>query len=421
MRSAATPRGPRPARKAEGRLRVAGGRLRPASTARNGNSKERPGWRRARDGHDLAAGRVLGVGLVCFALWLFFDARQLDANANASPPGTRRSVALALLAPIARVEEFFGADRIVDGANRTLGRASSSSTPPPVVALKHPTHSTHPAPQPTVPTPAAPAVVPGTGVDLKPPSGPLAPRSSSSGAPSVPSTTTPVSSRTATAPPLVQPTPAQPLRVLEIGDSLGVDLGYGLTDVLGNDPRIRLQTKAVIDTGLANVAYYNWPAVLEKDLRSFHPGLVIAMVGGNDTQNFFTNGRVASFGTPFWRVAYRERVLTVMREATAAGARVVWVGMPQMAPGAPISSEQMAILNSVYSAQAAKVPGVLYVPTWHLLANSAGRYTTFLPSASGSLVAVREPDGVHLDYPAGDDLVAHAIVSAVRAHWKVQL
>ncbi len=362
--------------------------------------------------HDLAAGRILGVGLVCFAFWLFFDARQLYANANASPPGTRRSVAMALLAPIARVEEFFGADRLVDGANRALGRAPAPSVTLPPVA------SPHPVVRRTPPKPRALAPALGIGVWLHRPTGPFAP---SPGPSSAHTGGAPPSEVSSSGPPLVQPTPAHPLRVLEIGDSLGVDLGYGLTDVLGNDPRIRLETKAVIDTGLANVAYYNWPAVLERDLRAFHPGLVIVMVGGNDTQNFFTDGRVASFGTTFWRVAYGRRVAEVMREATTAGARVVWVGMPQMAAGAPISSQQMAVLDAVYEHEAAAVPGVLYVPTWRVLANGQGRYSTYLPDASGSLVAVREPDGVHLDYPAGDDLVAQTIVKDVRSAWKVRL
>ncbi|MDA8296294.1 MAG: DUF459 domain-containing protein [Actinomycetota bacterium] len=447
-----------PARKAAPRP---SGRALPARPARNGASRPparalgsasrgRPPRRTPERQRYVAAGQILGVGLICFALWCFFDARQLYTNAVASPPGTRRTVSMDLLGPIARVEEFFGADRLVDGGNRALGRAST----PPSLSQTLPTQpppAHHPHRGSGVPATGASAVAPGTGVwaassfdpfatnaapgpgtglgvlrrHVTSPFGVTSPPSAGSGSPPSASSTAPSGSGTTPAssglPPLVTPSPAHPLSVLEIGDSLGVDLGYGLQDVLGQNRAIRLSTKAVIDTGLANVAYYNWPAQLAQLLKTEHPGLVIVMVGGNDTQNFAIGQRAYVFGTPAWRAAYLARVEALMREATSAGAHVAWVGMPQMAPGAPVTSAQMATLDSVYEQAARTVPDVLYVPTWKVLANNKGQYSTFLPNASGSLVAVRDPDGVHIDYPAGDDLVANAIVKALREHWKVQL
>lgn len=446
---------PRPAGRALP-ARPRGQASRPPIRALGAPSRGRPPRRTPERQRYVAAGQILGVGLVCFALWCFFDARQLYNNAVASPPGTRRSVSMDLLGPIARVEEFFGADRLVNGGNRALGRAS---TPPSLSqtlpTLPRPLHhvqrgsgggataSSGAAPgvgvlaaSPFDPFGTATAPGPGTGLgvlrrhvanpfalSLPPPgsgstpSGPSTAPSRSRPAPSG-SRTTPASGGLA---PLVTPSVAHPLSVLEIGDSLGVDLGYGLQDVLGQDKAIHLVTKAVIDTGLANVAYYNWPVQLAQLLKSEHPGLVIVMVGGNDTQNFAIGQRAYVFGTPAWRAAYLARVEALMREATSAGAHVAWVGMPQMAPGAPVTSAQMATLDSVYEQAARTVPDVIYVPTWKVLANNKGQFSTFLPNASGSLVAVRDPDGVHIDYPAGDDLVANAVVKALAQHWKVQL
>ncbi len=447
-RSAGRALAPRPTR---------GGAFRPPVRAMSSASRRRPPRRTPERQRFVAAGQILGVGLVCFALWCFFDARQLYNNSLASPPGTRRTVSMDLLGPIARVEEFFGADRLVNAGNRILGRASTpppvSETPPTLPRTSHHAHRASGgsaagpsgaaagtgvlAASPFDPFGTATAPGPGTGLGVlrrhvTNPFG-IIPASPSGTAPTPPGTaptppgagSKPSGSSTAPVsgglPPLVTPTPAHPLSVLEIGDSLGVDLGYGLQDVLGQNKAIHLSTKAVIDTGLANVAYYNWPAQLAQLLKTEHPGLVIVMLGGNDTQNFAIGQRAYVFGTPSWRAAYLARVEALMREATSAGAHVAWVGMPQMAPGAPVTSAQMAALDSIYAQAARTVADVLYVPTWRVLANSKGQYSTYLPNASGSLVAVRDPDGVHLDYPAGDDLVANTIVKALRAHWKVQL
>lgn len=220
-------------------------------------------------------------------------------------------------------------------------------------------------------------------------------------------------------PPLAQPTAARPMSILEIGDSLGEDLGFGLDAVLGHDPRVVLHTEAVGDTGLANVNYYNWPATLERELRTYRPGLVVVFVGGNDAQGFDVGNRPAEFGTAFWRTAYAARVRTMMSEATAAGAHVLWVGMPVMGPSSGLSP-YMATLDGIYATVARSFPLVRYLSTWRLLENSAGQFATALPGASGQAVVVRDPDGVHLTGPGGN-LVAEAVVGAVRGDWHIQL
>lgn len=216
---------------------------------------------------------------------------------------------------------------------------------------------------------------------------------------------------------LTQPSPAHPLTILQIGDSLGEDLGSGLTDVLGSHTDVKLYPVAVGDTGLANVAYYNWAAALEKDLRTYHPQIVIAMFGGNDSQPFYFGAKNAIPGTAFFRVAYGARVAQIMNEASAAGAKVFWVGMPIMQ--SPDFSSRMAELNSVVQAQAATHPGVTYFSSWNLFENTAGQYSTYLPDASGNLVTVRDPDGIHIAPPAGDDLLANAVVRSMQQLYKI--
>lgn len=220
-------------------------------------------------------------------------------------------------------------------------------------------------------------------------------------------------------PPLVQPTAARPLSVLVIGDSLGEDLSFGLEDVLAHDPRVVLHPEAVGSTGLANVAYYNWPASFARELRTYHPGLVIVFIGGNDAQGFDVGNRPALFGSPLWHEAYAARVRHMMALATAAGAHMLWLGMPPMAPSTNLTPD-MAKLDGIYATVARSFPLVRFQPTWKLFETRAGQFAMALPDAAGQVVTVRDPDGVHLTM-AGAIRAAEAAVGAVQRDWHVHL
>ncbi len=59
--------------------------------------------------------------------------------------------------------------------------------------------------------------------------------------------------------------------VLEIGDSLGIDLGWGMQWALQSYPNVTLLQAAKGDSGLANVGFYNWPAALQAALKATTP------------------------------------------------------------------------------------------------------------------------------------------------------
>lgn len=219
-------------------------------------------------------------------------------------------------------------------------------------------------------------------------------------------------------PAVLQPSAADHLTILKIGDSLGEELGFGLQDVLGSDRYVTVLQEAVGDTGLARPDYYNWPVHLQAELTRFRPRVVIVMLGGDDGQNFVDEGRLVQFGSPLWHAVYSARVATVMSEATAAGAHVVWVGLPIMSSA--LFSSEMAQMNAIYAAQAAVHPGVTYVATWNLFADAAGRYSAYLPGPNGQSELMRNPDGVHFS-GAGDDRLATAVVAAMDRAWHVRL
>lgn len=371
----------RAGRPGDGRLRAAPGR----------GGRARRGGPRA----GASAGRILGVGLVAFGAWFLFDARQLYQSATTSPIGVRRSVSMSITRPVARLEELLGLDRVVDGVNRAIGKAGS----PGGSAIAPPPTTSPPPPASTAPPATTPGGRPGT---------------------TVPSSTVTTTEPPALAP-LAEPSAAHPLTILDIGDSIGEDLGIGLANVLAGVPHVTVVQDAVGDTGLANLGYYDWLTELPREIARYHPAVVVVMLGGNDAQPFASGNAVVQLGTPEWTRIYAARVGELMSEATSAGARVLWVGMPIMGPTSGVSNADMARENSIYAAEARTHPGVTFAPTWKLFEGPSGQYSTYLDVPGSGLVQVRDPDEIHIDPPGGTDLVATYAVHAMERAWHVRL
>ena len=350
-----------------------------------------------------SAGRIIGVGLICFGIWVAFDANQLYHAAQAGQIGVRRSVAVTILRPIAAITDALRISGPVNTADAALGRcgiggapACSSGPAPTVPPVTGPVHSSwgylglggapHLGPGiHYVPPPAPPVVPPGP-------------------------------------PPLQSPTASHPLTLLSIGDSIGEDLGFGLGDVFSTDPDVRVVQKALEDTGLARSDYYSWPAALEADLRQYHPEIVVVMLGANDMQYFsIGNGRYISFSLTAsqWWQAYAHRVALVMEEATSAGAHVMWVGLPPMGSGSTVPRGFPQQLNKIFLSEARSHPGVAYFPAAKVLSSKTGGFTLYL-TVNGSLEQIRSSDGVHL-LPPGYDLLAQALVQPMQRAWHVNL
>lgn len=205
-----------------------------------------------------------------------------------------------------------------------------------------------------------------------------------------------------------------PLTVVEIGDSLGEDLGFGLLDVLRGSDGVELVPAAKGNSGLVQPQYYDWPKHLTQLLEEHHPDVVVVFLGANDVQDFYDAGGYRQFATDGWRQAYAQRVAVVMQEATDAGAKVLWVGMPIM-KSATFSSSIMK-LNDIYQLQAALHPGVTFLPSWNLFTDAAGHYER-TAQVGGKSVTLRTADGVHITFGnggGGADVLAAAVVDALR-------
>ncbi len=218
---------------------------------------------------------------------------------------------------------------------------------------------------------------------------------------------------------LDQPTAAKPLTIVEIGDSLGEDLGLGLGYTLGANPLVHVIQAARGDTGLARPDYYNWPLHLAALLNEYHPQVVIILLGGNDAQSFDYGNGVVYFGTSEWHTVYSKRVGLVMDEVLKAKAKLLWVGLPIMR--LPVFAASMQTLNTVYKAQAALHRGVVFFPTWSLFSNAAGQYSAYLTNTSGQSVLAHDSDGIHIAIPGGCDIAAVAVLREMEKLWHVHL
>jgi hypothetical protein len=343
------------------------------------------------------AGRVLVIGLTCFLLWALLAASTLRRSAESSPLGVRRTAALAVLRPLDRVSSLLGLDRLESAVDRVLGR----------------NHGHEPAP------------VSGT-LGLKPVGSPGGSNSLPTRvhSPAVDSGVRPRASYVAASPSPVysgpfihRPTKARPLRVLAVGDSIGEDLAIGLGRNLSGRKSFVLATDARQATGLARPDYFDWSYQVAADLRKFRPDVVVTAFGANDGQSFLAGGHGVRIGTPEWKRIYRQRAGRIMTEVLMSGRPLIWVGMPPMSSHR--LSQNMAMINGLVRAEAARHPGVLYLDSWALFAGPSGDYSAYLPGSSGDQELVRTSDGIHLTAP-GLDRLADAVMRTMAVLWKPQ-
>ena len=325
-------------------------------------------------------GQVLAAGVVAFGVWLLFDAPTLMHNAEGSPLGARRTAAMVVLRPVAALSRDLGLSHVVGAADRVMGRTGGSV----VQVVGPPAHRHHHTPPPRSARPVSPATARATD----------------------------------TLPPLPPPSAAAPLRLLSIGDSLGVDFGGPFVDDLAATGVVNAALDAHVDTGLSRPDYFDWPAELQADLARYQPEAVVVFLGANDPQNFVDGGTALAYGSPAWSAAYARRVGQLMQEATSAGARVLWVGMPPMQD--PALGAKMQALDAIYQSEAAAHPGVTYLSSWPAFSDGQGNYAQYLPDASGSQVAVREPDGTHIS-PGGAERLSQDVIAAMDRTWGLSL
>ncbi len=236
------------------------------------------------------------------------------------------------------------------------------------------------------------------------------------GQPSVPGTQGVTSAgsgqKSPTADLLRRPTPADPLRVLLVGDSTMDAVGAAVLRELEPTGVTQATVDYKVSSGLARPDFFDWPAHLRAVRAASPVELVVIMMGANDAQPFMIDGRAEDFGTERWLAAYRERVASLLRELTANGGGVLWIGQPVMRKER--FDADMREIDRIYAEEVANVPRARYLDSRPLLTDAKGAYATHLVDTAGDRQRVRQDDGIHLT-EAGAERLAPAVVDAINA------
>jgi hypothetical protein len=319
----------------------------------------------------MPAGRVLIVILVALIVWALLYAPSLKRASEAQPLGTRRTVSLWVLRPLAAISEGLQLRAATDGIARALGR-DPDAAPGGAIDVPGPEDIPTIGPSASVsPTPDEPVVE-----DSK----------------------------------IRRPTPQDKLRVVIVGDSLAAGLGVYLEREF-RPALVRVSRQGRISTGLSRLDYFDWMTAMHEIEDSFRPDLVVVMIGDNDNQSLQSPGgqTVAEIGSFEWPSGYEERVEEFTRIGVDGGAHVAWVGLPivQKKERWPVMQRQ----NDIFERVANATPNALYVDTWDRFATRDGGYTPFYWT-DGNVELVRANDGLHFN-PRGYELVAQAVGEAV--------
>jgi uncharacterized protein len=311
--------------------------------------------------------------VVCLLLWTLFASPILKRSAEAGPIGARRTSALALLRPLVAISDAMLLSNATATVERALGRDPNEQ---PGGELALPAFD---LPAGSDGAPAGPSTA-GDGKDQA--KGREGQGGGGGGAGAEPVTG-----------PIRTPTPSNKLRIAVIGDSLSQGLGPAIQRWM-NPSVVRLLSLGRPSTGLSRQDYFNWHAGMREIVEQFRPDLVFVMLGSNDAQaQISPGGSAIPVGTWEWVHGYLDRAKQLIREATRAGTRVVWVGIP-------IVKERQRWgfyrnVNEIYGEAAASDPNSTYVDTWNAFEGRDGGYSAFVRSDHGQLVEVRAADGVH--------------------------
>jgi len=198
-------------------------------------------------------------------------------------------------------------------------------------------------------------------------------------------------------------------KILVIGDSLGIDLGWGFTPTLPDGRYLSVTDNAVGSTGLIRSDFYNWPMKLKAELRSLHPAVVVALFGANDQQPISTKKGVAQVGTKAWGVAYEARVRQLASIVVSSGAVIAWVGLPRMGPRADISERFASQVDTLDRAALRSTTKGGFVSIAKLFTTRSGGYTPYV-RIGGTIALGRQPDEVHIT-PAGASAIDTVVLA----------
>ena len=203
-------------------------------------------------------------------------------------------------------------------------------------------------------------------------------------------------------------TGAEPLRILGVGDSLMLDLQYGLERVLDPRPDVTVEGRGALGFGFL-VPFWDWGEDVLPDydhmVATIRPDVVVAMIGANEFQGYAIEGEDLEPGSQRWREVLGTRADEAISHWLAGGALLYWWTTPVMADADYLTQD----LNEVWtSAVVSWEPWATTLDSMEVLGDEDGGFRWHLTMPDGSLLALRKEHGVHF-HEVGADMLARQL------------
>jgi len=355
-----------------------------------------------------SAARLLWTAVTVLVLASLLAPDVADRWAGTQPEGWRRDVARGWATPAGRISRALALDEplervqgVFDGtkptvtfapAIRELDAATPSSILRPAEAngqVEVPDLEVPPEPGVTT-TDQSGSAAPAGSVDQ---SGSAAPEESAGASDTV-------AQRRASA--------GDPLRILAVGDSLMLDLQWGMERNFDRRPDVLVEGRGALGFGFT-VPYWDWDdgvlvdyAVLVAEVR---PDVVVVMIGANEFEGYVLDGEGLVPGSERWASVLAERADEAMARWRADGAHVYWWTTPRMRDPRFLTDS----LNAIWaSTTAAWGSGATDLDSMDVLGDETGAYRDQMVDEDGRTVALRKDHGVHF-HEVGADLLARQL------------
>jgi uncharacterized protein len=207
-------------------------------------------------------------------------------------------------------------------------------------------------------------------------------------------------------------------RIAFVGDSIADGYWEGVSVTAGHDPCLKSQLEfgrfAKNSTGLTRPDRLDWAVELRHVAESFKPRLFVMSLGLNDRQSVVEHSQITMDDSPLYDDKYKERVTAVLKNAAAAKAALLWIGLPAMR--LPATDKDTRAKNRLFedAITAFGDPDIEYVEPWRLSPSGADSFASYGPDQIGHMVQIRTPDGEHFTV-AGEMLTAAYLLPRIVA------
>ena len=212
----------------------------------------------------------------------------------------------------------------------------------------------------------------------------------------------------------------RPLRILAVGDSLMLDLQYGMERVL--DPRmdVVVEGRGALGFGFT-VPHWDWErdVLIDYDrlVAEVSPDVVVVMVGANEFEGYAVDGEDLTPGGRLWSKVLFERADAAIAHWKADGAHVYWWSTPRMRDARFLTDDLNAVWERASKAWGA---GVTVIDSMAVLGDAEGAYRETLVDRSGVEVPLRKGAGVHFHEVGADMLARQLEVRLMADGWLIR-